>query len=286
MLSLAGVRVVSLAVNLPGPVAASELWRLGASVVKVEPPNGDMMELSQPDWYAELHQGVEIHRLNLKDATERRQLDELLELADLLLTSNRPSALERLGLGWDQLHARFPRLCQVAIVGYPEGEEDLPGHDLTYQARLGLLSPPTMPKSLIADLAGAQRAVIEALALLYGRQKGQPAGCRAVSLSESARLFALPLAYGFTTPGGGLGGGLPGYNLYQAKEGWVAVGALEPHFLENLRRALELESATHEALAEVFARRTASAWEQWANEKGLPVAAVRETSTLVKEPGR
>ena len=173
MLSLEGVRVVSLAVNLPGPAAAAELWRLGAKVVKVEPPAGDMMELSQPDWYAELHQGVEIHRLNLKDPAERRRLDELLELADLLLTSNRPSALARLGLGWEELHARFPGLCQVAIVGYPGKDVDLPGHDLTYQAKLGLLNPPSMPRSLIADLGGAQRAVIEAVALLYGREIGR-----------------------------------------------------------------------------------------------------------------
>ncbi|MBA3491107.1 MAG: CoA transferase, partial [Rubrobacteraceae bacterium] len=206
---LQGVRVLTLAVNLPAPVAASRLCAKGASVVKVEPPGGDPLALMCPGYYEDLSAGQEVVRLDLKDQRDRASLDDRLEGMDLLLTATRPAALERLGLSWPELHARFPRLCQVAIVGHPPPNEDAPGHDLTYQARFGTLSPPGMPPVLAADLAGAERAVSAALSLLFARERGQGAGYEQVALSEAARSFAEPLRQGLTTPGGVLGGGFP-----------------------------------------------------------------------------
>src|SRR5262249_25770189 len=255
------VRVLTLAGNLPGPLAATRLHELGAAVVKVEPPEGDALEQAQPSWYRALHCGVEVVRLNLKEMPERARLDGWLAQSDLFLTATRPAALDRLGLAWPDLHARYPRLCQVAIVGYPAPHDGLPGHDLTYQAHVGLINPPTMPRTCIADLAGAQEAVGAALALLLARERGQGSGYAQVSLARAAEAFAEPLRHGLTAAGGPLGGGLPGYNLYRAREGWVAVAALEPHFLHKLVQELGLTAPQHEQLQEVFLTRTASEWE-------------------------
>ena len=158
---LGGIQAVSLALNVPGPAAAARLRRLGAAVAKVEPPGGDPLASGCPAWYEELCAGQEVVRLDLKDAAGRAALDGLLEEADVLLTSNRPAALNRLGLSWPDLHVRFPRLVQVAIVGHAAPHQDVPGHDLTYLASVGLLTPPQMPRTLLADLAGAERAVSE-----------------------------------------------------------------------------------------------------------------------------
>ena len=206
---LRGVWVLTLSVNLPGPVAASRLCAMGASVVKIEPPGGDPLARMCPGYYQDLSAGQKVVRLDLKDQQERASLDDRLEGTDLLLTANRPAALGRLGLSWTELHARFPRLCQVAIVGHPPPDEDVPGHDLTYQARFGTLSPPGMPPVLVADLAGAERAVSAALSLLFARERGQGAGYEQVALSEAARTFAGPLHQGLTTPDGVLGGAFP-----------------------------------------------------------------------------
>ena len=187
-LPLGGVRILTLAVNLPGPVAASRLCEVGAAVVKVEPPGGDPLARMCPGYYAELSAGQELVSLDLKDREDRASLDDYLENVDLLLTASRPAALGRLGLSWPELHARFPRLCQVAIVGHPPPDENAPGHDLTYQARFGTLSPPGMPPVLVADLAGAEQAVSAALSLLFARERGQGAGYKQVALSEAARL--------------------------------------------------------------------------------------------------
>lgn len=272
---LAGLHVISTAINVPGPVAAARLRDMGARVTKVEPPSGDPLSPFSPAWYAELTRGQEIVALDLKTSRDREALDALLAGADVLLTASRPAALGRLGLDWVLMHARFPRSCHVGIIGHSAPRENESGHDLTYQAGLGLLQPPHMPVTLLADLAGAERAVSAALALLLHRERTGEAGQCWVSLAESAAPFAAPLRYGVTTAGSVLGGGLPGYCVYEAREGFVAVAALEAHFLTRLEEGLGVGPATHEALEAAFKTRGAAEWEAWGREMDIPIAEIR-----------
>jgi alpha-methylacyl-CoA racemase len=272
--ALKGVRVVSLPVNVPGPVAAAALRDLGASVVKVEPPGGDPLSSVSPEWYADLMRGMDVQVLDLKAQADRVRLDDLLEAADLFLTSTRPAALGRLGLGWTDVHARYPRLCQVAIVGYGSPRQNVAGHDLTYQAECGLVVPPVLPRTLIADLGGAQRAVIAALALLMARDRSGEGAYVEVSLGDAARFFAEPLVRGLTDQGGPLGGGLPVYGLYRTRDGWLALGALEPRFRETLERELAVDPRDRNALSRAFAERSGAEWEAWAEAHDLPIVVV------------
>ena len=191
--ALDGIRVLNLAVNLPGPAAAQRLHELGASVVKVEPPSGDPMEQYHGEWYRAMAAGHGVVRIDLKSAEGLACLGELLREADLLITASRPAALTRLGLGWETLHQTCPALCHVAIVGYPAPRENEAGHDLTYQASLGLLTPPHMPRTLLADMAGAELTVSAALTLLLARARGQGSGYAEVALSLAASAMAEPL---------------------------------------------------------------------------------------------
>jgi alpha-methylacyl-CoA racemase len=213
-------------------------------------------------------------RLDLKDAAGKQQLDDLLGNADLLLASFRPSALRRLGLDWETLHARHSRLCFVGIIGHPPPLEERSGHDLTYQADCGLLTPPQMPATLFVDMAGAERAVSMALALLHKAARTGAAGCAWVSLYECARDLAAPLRAGLTKPGGLLGGGYPLYGFYRASDGWLAIAALEPHFAERLLSELKLTQADRAELERIFLGRSASEWASWAAERDLPLVAV------------
>lgn len=278
---LEDIRVLSLAINLPGPVAVARLRERGAKIVKVEPPEGDPLGHARPDWYRALHECQEIVRLNLKDPPQRSRLDGWLADADLLVTATRPAGLQRLGLAWAELHARYPRLCQVAIVGFPTPQEDVPGHDLTYQARLGLVAPPQLPRTCVADLAGAQEVVSAALSLILARERGQGSGFAEVSLARAAERFAEPLRYGLTAPGGILGGGFPAYNVYRARDGWVALAALEPHFQQRLCTGLGLSALTADALRTIFLTRTADEWQSWAAEQDLPLVALREPGSPI-----
>ncbi|HEV3202809.1 MAG TPA: CoA transferase [Gemmataceae bacterium] len=276
MKPLQDIRVLTGALNLPGPVACARLFQMGATITKVEPPQGDPLEQGKLKWYRELHRGVEIIRLNLKDPQDRSRLDPLLEKTDLLVTATRPAALARLGLSWAELHARFPHLGQVAIVGYPPPSNELPGHDLSYQARVGLVTPPHLPRTVLADLAGAQEVVSMALGLILARERGLGCHYLQVSLAEAACRFSEPLRYGLTAPGGLLGGGFPGYNLYRCRDGWIALAALEPHFWLKLAKEFCLQSPTQEQLELIFQTQTAQEWETWGVYHDLPIVAVRD----------
>lgn len=272
-LPLEGLRVVSLAVNLPGPLAAARLAALGADVTKVEPPEGDPLERYAPRWYAELATGQRVLRLDLRERPGADALEELLQRSDLLLTSMRPSAAARLGL---PEAVRRHRLAHVEIVGGAADAAEEPGHDLTYQAVHGLLRPPDNPTVLVADTLGAERAVSAALLAWGSVARGFAAPHVRVSLEEAAGAAAAALRHGLTAPGGPLGGGVPGYGIYATADGHVAVAALEPRFARALA---EHVGRTHEELAAEFGRRTTAEWEALAAELDLPVAGLRTPPT-------
>jgi alpha-methylacyl-CoA racemase len=273
---LRGIRVVSLAVNLPGPLTAARYTALGAAVTKVVPPAGDPLAWVSPAWHDALQAGQDVVCLDLKFAEGQAKLAELLAGTDALLTSTRPAALTRLGLDWPTLSVRYPRLCHVAIVGYPAPDEDRAGHDLTYQASVGVLEPPRFPRIPLADYAGSERAVSALFALLWARERTGRGGYSEVSLVEALAPHADALRYGLLAPGTLLGGGSPLYGLYRAATGWVALAALEPHFAVSLAGGLGLTDLTGESLAQAFRARSAREWEAWAVERDIPLAAVHD----------
>ena len=277
---LSGVRVLSIAINLPGPAAVARLASWGASVTTVLPPSGDPMERYAKAYYDELHEGQTIERVNLKADEGRARVDELLADTDIFLTSSRPSALARLGLDHATVSGRHTQVCQVDIVGYPGDGAEVPGHDLTYQASSGLVTGGRMPPTLVVDLAGAERAAGEAAAALVERARTGRGCRREVALSDLATAMSRPVVHGLTVPGGLLGGGTPVYDVYAAAQGHVALAALEPHFTTTLLTALEInpDELSRERLVEVFAQRTADEWQQWADERDIPLAAVAAPS--------
>jgi crotonobetainyl-CoA:carnitine CoA-transferase CaiB-like acyl-CoA transferase len=139
----------------------------------------------------------------------------------------------------------------------------------------GLVAPGALPATLFADMAGAERAVSTALALLLARQRDGRGRAAMVPLEDAAAMLAQPLREGLTAPGALLGGGLAGYNVYEAREGWIAVAALEAHFAQRLAEALGLTTLDTASLRQRFAAGTAAAWETWARERDLPIVALR-----------
>ncbi len=266
--------VVSLAMNVPGPLACARLVRLGARVVKIEPPWGDPLEHLCSKWYRELNEDQEIVRIDLKREEGRRWLATALERAQVLLTSMRPAALKRLSLDPASLGEGFPHLSHLAIVGHPAPERNLAGHDLTYLAEAGLLRPPRMPATLAADFVAAERVLSGILQLIMAGASGFSERYLEVAISQAAHDLAIPLSEGLTEATGILGGGNPFYNLYPTASGWIAVAALEPHFRARLIDGLQCEP-TSDSLTQAFGKRTALEWEKWAREKDVPVMAVR-----------
>ena len=280
-LPLQGLRILSLALNLPGPAALMRCRRLGATCSKLEPPAGDPMGHYNQAAYAQLHEGVEVRQADLKTPQGQELLHRELARTDVLLTSFRPSALAKLGLAWDALHARHPRLSQVAIVGGTGDQAEAPGHDLTYLAENGLVPGLELPATLYADMSGSLMACEAVLQAALRRRDPDAQGLHLeVALSEAAGYLALPRRWGLTRPAGSVGGAHAGYRVYACRDGRVAVAALEPHFAAALCAAAGVAGsdvrtmfapATHRAIAAFFASSLRADLDRLAAEKDLPL---------------
>lgn len=286
-LALRGVRVLSLALNLPGPAALMRLRQMGARCTKLEPPgrgdsrSGDPMSAYQPEAYEALHEGIAVLSADLKTGEGQATLHKLLRRTDVLLTSFRPSALNKLGLGWKTLHPQYPTLSLVRIVGAPAERAEEPGHDLTYLADAGLVAGLALPPTLFADMGGALMASEATLqAVLLQRTTGRGSQ-HEVALSQAAHWLGLPRRWRLTVPEGAVGGAHAGYRVYPCRDGRVAVAALEPHFALALCEAAGVASgdraktlfspATHEAIAAFLAGRTREQLDTLARERDIPL---------------
>jgi alpha-methylacyl-CoA racemase len=285
---LQGIRILSLALNLPGPAALMRCRRMGATCVKLEPPAGDPIGHYNKGAYAQLHEGVKVAVADLKTEVGQKALHKELARTDILLTSFRPSALAKLGLEWKKLHQLYPMLSQVAIVGGPGAHAEEPGHDLTYLAANGLVPGLDLPATLYADMSGsimASEAVLQAALVRNERYAGtgdpHPQGIYVeVALADAAAYLALPRQWGLTQPAGSVGGAHAGYRVYPCKDGRVAVAALEPHFAAALCAAAGAPSsdpramfspATHEAIASFLLSQTREQLERLAVERDIPM---------------
>lgn len=277
---LRGVRIVSLALNLPGPAALVRLRALGARCLKVEPPQGDPMQHYNPAAHAELGRGIPVVRLDLKTPAGQARLHRRLAQADVLLTSFRPSALRKLGLDAASRRRLWPHLSCVEIVGAPGAAAEHPGHDLTYQAEAGLVSGTALPPSLLADMGGALMASEAVLQAMLSRHLSGQGADQRVALSDAALWLAQPLRWGLTGSGQLLGGAHAGYQVYACRDGRVALAALEPHFAAALGRVVGagpyspqdcLQPTTHRAVREFMARHTCQDLQALARQHDLPL---------------
>jgi crotonobetainyl-CoA:carnitine CoA-transferase CaiB-like acyl-CoA transferase len=286
---LKGVRILSLALNLPGPAALMRCQAMGATCIKLEPPahpsaakgtSGDPMARYAQAAYLAMHQGVKTLSADLKTTAGQRVLQRELAKADVLITSFRPSALEKLGLGWKALHKTYPQLSLIAIFGAEGARAEDPGHDLTYMAEHGLVTGLDLPASLYADMGGSlmvSEAVLQAR--LQQLQKGKSVRLE-VALSAAAGYLGLPRAWGLTTAGAAVGGGHAGYRMYACKDGRVAMAALEPHFAAALAAAAGLTDSRVQTLFTPAAHATIAAFLAGKTRKQLDALALDQDIPL------
>ena len=295
---LTGIRVLDLTRLLPGAFCTMLLADMGADVIKVEEPQGgDYMRWTPPlvDGQSVLFNAINRNKrslsLNLKEERGRDLLLQLIESADVLVEGNRPGVMKRLGLGWDVIHARNPKLVMCSITGYGQ---DGPfaaraGHDLNYMATAGGLGlnggkggPPVPLSVQVADIGGGGlQPAVAILGALVAVQRGAAGRWLDVSMTDGAVSW---LAMALAARGTGeeiargdqrLAGRHACYRVYACKGGgFYSVGALEPKFwtalciavgrpdLVGLQFAEGDEGArVHREMEAVFASRTRSEWE-------------------------
>ena len=294
---LRGIRVLDLTRLLPGAFCTMLLADMGADVVKIEEPGtGDYMRWTPPliDGQSALFNALNRNKrsvtLNLKTDEGRDLLLELVDDAAVLAEGNRPGVMDRLGVGWEVLHARNRKLVMCSITGYGQDGPfaSRAGHDINYTATAGVLGlngeaggPPVPLSVQVADIGGGgQQAAVAILGALVGVQRGGEGTWLDVSMTDGAAGW---LALAFAQMGGReevgrgaqrLSGRYACYRVYACKGGgFYSVGALEPKFWAALCNAFgkpelvelqfvegEQQSRVHREMEGVFASRTRDEW--------------------------
>jgi alpha-methylacyl-CoA racemase len=262
-LPLAGIRVLDLTRLLPGPVATMHLADMGAQVVKIEEPGaGDYARTMGPvrhavsQFFVAVNRGKELIRLDLKDGAQRGRFLAMVEQADVVVESFRPGVMDRLGLGWNVLRLRNPKLVMCAISGYgADGPfAKLAGHDINYVAYAGMLEQnagpdgtPALSNLQVGDLlGGSQSALAGILAALVAVKMGGPGRFVDISMTDNVlahNIMPLVAVNNGSQPAPArdlLTGGVPCYNVYRTRDQrFMAVGALELKFWQNCCDVLE-----------------------------------------------
>ena len=320
--ALTGIRVLDLSRLLPGPFLTMILADMGADVVKVEDPKlGDYLRAFPPakggmsGRFLAVNRGKRSIALDLKDPAANSVFLAMVEQADVVVESFRPGVMAKLGLGYDALAARNPKivLCSISGFGQTGPYADRAGHDLGYIALAGVLAmnggvagaAPSMPGVQIADLAGgALWGATAILGALVGRHRTGNGAHLDISMTEGA-LALLAAELGNQDCGAKptrgtetLNGALACYAIYATKdERYLAVGALEPKFWIALNTAIGRppnvaevlgkpaeQARTRAELAAIFATKTCAEWTEILGKHDCCVEVVTETSELPTHP--
>jgi alpha-methylacyl-CoA racemase len=285
---LTGVKVVELAGIGPAPFACMLLAELGAEVLRVERPGGGLT--FGPPELELVNRGRRNVALDLKNPAAIDAVLQLVARADVLVEGFRPGVAERLGLGPEDCQAVNPQLIYGRMTGW--GQEgplaSSAGHDIDYLALSGALhaigragGPPQVPANLLGDFAGGSLYLVVGVlaALVEARASGRGQVVDAAIVDGAAHLTTIllgALAAGSWTQERGtnlLDTGAPFYDVYETSDAeYMAVGALEPKFYEELVRLLGIEApdrydATNwpelrKVITEAFARRTQAEWTE------------------------
>lgn len=318
---LSGLKVLDLALFLPGPMMSLMMADQGADVIKVEPLTGDPTRAMEPFengqsiWFRNLNRGKRSIVLDLKSPEGRDRLWELIATADVFIEGFRPGAIQRLGFDYDAVAARNPRIvyCSISAFGQSGGMAQHPAHDMAVQALSGFLSvndaedgTPVVPGTPSADLAAGLTALSAVLMALIGRERtgrGDYVDCAMFDslLPWCAHIAGTALAGGAPPVSTGQRslGGAAFYNVYRTRDGrHVVLAGREPKFVAALLGALgredliplgsapagEPQAPLRAFLTERFATRTRDEWVEWFRDKDVAFAPVLDFREALHQP--
>lgn len=270
--------VLDLSRYFPGPLAGRILANIGFKVIRIGAPKPEPLEWAQPETFEWVNGPKETLPLDLKRENDRKQLLEMVRDAVLVLESNRPGVMEKLGCGPAVLLKENPKLAYVRIAGYREEEfHDSPGHDLNYLAADGALDrvEDSWKHMIVADVTGAMWAVVASLKAI-----AEGGGFYEVYLSECARVFCYP-----QVPF--IDGSVLCYNIYDSADGKISIAALEPDSWERFCSiighsewndsaftAANSDNAVFRGVVHLFKSKSGREWEQIAASNRIPLRAV------------
>lgn len=304
------VRVLEMAGLGPTPFCGMSLADLGADVVRVDPPGGQLGFV--PPELELMNRGKRSIMADLKDPADVDTVLALAEHADIMIEGFRPGVAERLGIGPAECLKRRPLLVYGRMTGSGQTGPlaKTAGHDIDYIALAGALhaigpadGPPSIPPGLIGDFAGGAYLTLGLLAALHHAQvAGEGQVVDAAMVDSAAHMMTM--FYGLFAGGAWrdqrgtnlVDGGSPFYRCYATADGeYMAVGAVEPQFFAELTLRLGLDTdldhfdrenwpTLTEQIAAAFATRTRAHWIELFDGTDACVAPVLSMSEASKHP--
>ena len=325
MAPLDGIRVIDLSRVVSGPLCTMNLADMGADVIKIEEPGrGDESRAFGPPflggespYYLSVNRNKRSCTVNLKRDAGKAILWRLLDTADVVVQNFRPGAMARLGLDYDAVAARHPRLIYCSISGFGDSGPDAvrPGYDLVVQGESGLMDltgeadgPPTRIGTSIADLTAGVMAAQGITLALYARQTtGRGQHVKIAMLDAVASLLTYNAGNYFATGESPTRRGndhpsVVPYQTLRAKDGWMNLAvandslwvrycdAIErPDLRDDPRFATAPERVNHRAtlvpiIVALPAARTVQQWVDLLGAAGVPCGRIRNVAEVCTNP--
>lgn len=321
-MKLEGIRVLDLSLFLPGPHLTTMMADHGAEIIKIEPPGeGEPTRHlgyragGQSVWWRNIGRGKKSVVLDLKSDAGRAALLALAETADVMLEAFRPGVMKRLGIDYETVRSRNPRIVYASIAAFGQfGPLSLrPAHDIGMEAYAGVVSLnlgqdglPTHPHMPVADITGSMMALSGILMALLRRHTTGLGDYLDISMHDTTMSW-LPNATGpvFAEDRSPRvrdersWGGHSFYNIYPtADTRHIVLAGVEPKFIRNLLNlferpdliaiAMQAPGPAHDPvkafLRTTFQTRSRDAWTEWAQDKDVCLAPVLELHEAFKHP--
>jgi crotonobetainyl-CoA:carnitine CoA-transferase CaiB-like acyl-CoA transferase len=321
---LAGVRVIDVTTVVLGPFCSQTLGDMGADIIKVEPPAGDDTRMIGPSrtpamgsYFANLNRNKRSLAIDLKKPAAREALLRLVETADVFVHNMRPGAAQRLGLGYETLSGRNPRLVYASASGFRKGSsmQEFPAYDDLIQGVSGLAAlnagpdgaPRYFPSVVVDKLTGAQLASMIGMALFHRERTGQGQEIH-LPMMETILSFLLVehLMHGtLNEPEKGLGYPrmlTPHRRPYRTKDGYISViahsnaqwGKLfaamgvpalidDPRFNSVAARSANID-AVYATLTEGLQQRSTAEWLSELRAADIPCGRANTLQELFDDP--
>ena len=325
MAPLDGIRIIDLSRVVSGPFCTMTLGDMGADIVKIEEPGrGDESRAFGPPflggespYFLSVNRNKRSCTINLKRDAGKAILWRLLADADVLIENFRPGAMARLGLDYQAVAARCPRLVYCSISGFGDTGPDAvrPGYDLIVQGESGLMDltgeadgPPTRIGTSFADLTAGVMAAQGITLALYARHKtGRGQHVKIALLDAVVSLLTYNAGNYFATGESPTRRGndhpsVVPYQTLRAKDGWMNLGvandslwvrycnAIErPDLRDDPRFATAPERVTHRAalipiIVELTVTRTVRQWVDLLGAAGVPCGRIRSVAEVCTNP--